>query len=123
MPVLDYGDILETGDMYRAQIAVRAVMGWLNDAESRRQFLATLMSMNLAELERAGVDLPDPLTSEGWEDTIAAIEEHEDWLFTIQKVSEWFAEAGAITLSPLPLASMHFGEIWTLASASGSRLG
>ncbi len=94
MPVLDYGSILAPGGMYRAQLAVRAVMAWPDDAEARRQYLATVMSMHLAELQQRGGDLPDPLAGNGWEETIAAIEEQEDWLAAVDQVGRWFAEAG-----------------------------
>ena len=78
MPILDYGPILVPGGMYRAQLAVRAVMAWPDDIEARRQYLATLMSMHLAELQQKSTDLPDPLTGKNWEETIAAIDEHFD---------------------------------------------
>ncbi len=94
MPILDYGPILAPGGMYRAQLAVRAVMAWPDDIEARRQYLATVISMHLAELQQKSTDLPDPLTEKNWEETIAAIEEREDWLATVDQVGEWFAEAG-----------------------------
>lgn len=94
MPILDYGPILAPGGMYRAQLAVRAVMAWPNDIEARRQYLATVISMHLAELQQKSTDLPDPLTEKSWEEIIAAIEEQENWLATIDQLGEWFAEAG-----------------------------
>ena len=94
MPILDYGPILAPGGMYRAQLAVRAVMAWPDDIGARRQYLATVMSVHLAELQQKSTDLPDPLTRKNREETIAAIEEQEDWLATVDQVGEWFAEAG-----------------------------
>lgn len=103
MPVLDYGPILAPGGLYRAQIAVRAVMAWPGDAEARRQYVATLMSMHIADLERKGAALPDPLAGKDWEETIAAVEVHEDWMAAVDQVGEWFAEAGghsSVALAP-----------------------
>jgi hypothetical protein len=94
MPILDYGPILAPGGLYRAQIAVRAAMAWPSDTEARRQYVATLMSMHIAELEGKGADLPDPLVGKDWEESIAAIHEHEDWMSAVDQVGEWFAEAG-----------------------------
>lgn len=94
MPILDYGPILAPGGLYRAQIAVRAAMAWPSDTEARRQYVATLMSMHIAELEQKGADLPDPLVGKDWEETITAIHEHEDWMSAVDQVGVWFAEAG-----------------------------
>jgi len=94
MPILDYGPILAPGGLYRAQIAVRAAMAWPSDSEAHHQYIATLMSMHIAELESKGADLPDPLVGKDWEESIAAIHEHEDWMSAVDQVEEWFAEAG-----------------------------
>ena len=103
MPIVDYGPILAPGGMYRAQLAVRSVMAWPDNPESQRQYIATLMSLHLAELEDKGADLPAPLTGNDWEETIAAVEKQEDLMATVDQVGEWFAEAGghaSVALAP-----------------------
>ena len=103
MPILDCGPILAPGGLWRAQLDVRAVMAWPDDVEARRHYIATLMSTCLAELERSGANLPEPLMGESWEETIAAIEVNEDWLTTVDQIGGWFVEAGgnsAVALAP-----------------------
>lgn len=96
MPVLDYGNLLAPMRMYRAQIAVRSVMAWLDPADevARQEYVATLMSMHLAELNAKRRTLPDPLAVEGWEETILAVETHEALTHAQDQVEEWFDEAG-----------------------------
>ncbi|KIL96753.1 hypothetical protein CCC_01619 [Paramagnetospirillum magnetotacticum MS-1] len=94
MPILDYGMLLGPGALYRAQLMVRTVMAWPAEEARRRQYMATVMSMHLAELEEAGANLPDPASGESWEDTIEAIEHAEDWYANVEQLGEWFAEAG-----------------------------
>ena len=86
MPILDYGMLLGPGALYRAQLMVRTVMAWPADEARRRQYMATVMSMHLAELEEAGANLPDPASGESWEDTIEAIEHAEDWHASVEQL-------------------------------------
>lgn len=105
MPVLDYGHLLAPGGVYRAQIAVLAVMAWPDpeDEQARREYVATVMSMHLADLKAKRNALPDPLAAEGWEETILAIEQHEAWMASHDEVEEWFDEAGGhATVSMAP---------------------
>ncbi|UXU76292.1 MULTISPECIES: hypothetical protein [unclassified Paracoccus (in: a-proteobacteria)] len=105
MPVLDYGHLLAPGGLYRAQIAVRTVMAWpdIADEQSRREYVATLMSIHLADLKAKRDALPDPAAADGWEDTILAIEQHEAWMATHEEFEAWFDEAGGhATVSMAP---------------------
>jgi hypothetical protein len=105
MPVLDYGPILAPGGVYRAQIAVRAVMGWPDpaDRQARRQYVATLMSVHIAALKAKANQLPDPRTADGWEATIESIEQHESFLASLDLLEDWFEEAGghgSVSMAP-----------------------
>jgi hypothetical protein len=105
MPILDYGPILTPGGQYRAQIAVRAVMGWPDpaDREHTRRYVATLMSVHIAALKAQSSTLPDPITAEGWEATILAIEQHEAFLASLDLLGDWFEEAGghaSVSMAP-----------------------
>lgn len=105
MPVLDYGHLLAPGGLYRAQIAVRTVMAWPDpeDEQARREYVATVMSMHLADLKAKRDALPDPLAAEGWEETFLAIEQHEALLASQDEVEEWFDGAGghtAVSMAP-----------------------
>ena len=99
MPVLDYGHLLAPGGIYRAQLAVRTVMAWPDpaDEQSRREYIATLMSMHLADLKAKRDTLPDAQAADGWEETILAIEQHEALLASQDEVEEWFDGAGGHT--------------------------
>ena len=96
MPILDYGHLLAPGGLYRAQIAVRTVMAWpdISDAQSRREYGATLMSVHLADLKAKRDALPDPAAAEGWEEAILAIEQHEARMALQEEFEAWFDEAG-----------------------------
>ena len=105
MPFLDYGPLLAPGGLYRAQIAVRAVMAWPDhdDDEARREYVASVMSMHLADLTAKRASLPDPLEAESLEETILAIEQHEEWLAAHAEVEAWFEQAGGhATVSMAP---------------------
>lgn len=105
MPVLDYGHLLAPIGQYRAQLAVRAVMAWPDPADepARREYVATLMSMHLADLKTKRNTLPDPLAAEGWEETILAVEQHEAWMAVQSEFGAWFNEAGghaSVSMAP-----------------------
>ena len=105
MPILDYGHLLAPGGLCRAQYAVRAVMAWpdIADEQSRREYVATLMSAHLAGLRVREGELSDPLAAEGWEETIFAIEQHEAWMAPHDAIESWFDEAGGhATVSMAP---------------------
>lgn len=99
MPVLDYGPLLAPGGLYRAQIAIRAVMAWPDPADksSRQEYVATLMSLHLADFKTQRDALPDPLAAQDWEDTILAIERIEKLLASQDEVEKWFNEVGGHT--------------------------
>lgn len=96
MPVLDYGNLLAPMGMYRAQIAVRSVMAWPDPADeaARQEYVATLMSIHLADLKAKRHTLPDPLAVEGWEETILAVEQHEALTHEQNQFAAWFDEVG-----------------------------
>lgn len=96
MPVLNYGDPMTPLAIYRAQIAVRSVMAWPDpaDEESRREYIATVMSKHLGDLSTTRSTLSDPLAEEGWENTISAIGQHEALIAAQGRFAAWFEEAG-----------------------------
>lgn len=105
MPVLDYGHLLAPNGQYRAQIAVRAVMAWPDPADesARREYVATLMSMHLADLKTKRSTLADPRAAEGWEETIDVIGRHESYMAAQDHFVEWFEEAGghaSVSMAP-----------------------
>ena len=105
MPVLDYGHLLAAGGLYRAQIAIRAVMAWPDpaDEKSRREYVATVMAKHLADLTAERDTLPDPQTAKSWEEAIKAIEQHEEWMARHDTVKEWYEDAGGLaTVSMAP---------------------
>lgn len=105
MPVLEYGPLLASGGLYRAQYAVRAVMAWpkLADEPSRNEYLATLMSKHLADINAIRKKLPDPIAADGWFATILAIRQHESAVAAFDEFQSQFDEAGghtAVSMAP-----------------------
>lgn len=96
MPVLDYGPLLSPEDLYRAQLAVRAVMAWPDPADDqfRRGYVATVFSIHLAEIKAELESLPDPIAAKGWPATIRAVHQHERVRAAYDEVHAQFEEAG-----------------------------
>ncbi len=88
MPVLDYGHLLAPGGLYRAQIAIRAVMAWPDpaDEKSRREYVATVMAKHLVELEAKRNTLAHP----------SSTEQHQAWVLEHNTFKEWYEDAGGL---------------------------
>lgn len=105
MPVPDYGNLLAPMGMYRAQLAMRSVMAWPDPANeaARQEYVATLMSMRLADLKAKRHTLPDPRAAQGWEETILAVESHEALTHAQELFEAWFDAVGghaSVSMAP-----------------------
>lgn len=96
MPTLEFGDLDDPRDDYRARCQIFAVMAWPTDEETRRRYIATVMAHNLGLLSAAVKAMPDPAEAPDWFETLEAVEEVEAAVNTEAVITDWLDDAGGL---------------------------
>jgi hypothetical protein len=96
MPTLEFGDLDDPRDDYRARCQIFAVMAWPTDEETQRRYIATVMAHNLGLLSAAVKATPDPAEAPDWFETLEAVEEVEAAVNTEAVITDWLDDAGGL---------------------------